>query len=177
MESAENASILVRRALMAEKRTHSNTPLVLHSDNGSPMKGATLLETLYQLGIVPSRSRARVSNDNAYAESVFKTCKYRPGFPTKGFESITTAREWVLSFVKWYNQEHRHSGLNFLTPKQRHECQSKQVFSKRKDVYEAAKKAHPERWSRNIRKWEIDERVWLNPERVPQEKEEEEKLS
>lgn len=88
MESAENASYLVRRAIMSEKRTHLNAPLVLHSDNGSPMKGATLLETLYQLGITPSRSRPRVSNDNPFAKSVFKTCKYRPDFPVKGFVSI-----------------------------------------------------------------------------------------
>lgn len=177
VESAENASRLVRRAIMSEKRTLSNVPLVLHSDNGSPMKGATMLETLYKLGIVPSRSRARVSNDNAYAESVFKTCKYRPDFPNKGFADIAKAREWVLGFVKWYNQEHKHSGLNFLTPEQRHNGSSDQVFSKRKDVYEAAKKANPERWSRNIRKWELGEKVWLNPERTFQEDEEEEKLS
>lgn len=177
VESAENASILVRRAIMSEKRTHSNIPLVLHSDNGSPMKGASLLETLYKLGIIPSRSRARVSNDNAYAEAVFKTFKYRPGFPTKGFVNIANAREWVLGFVKWYNQEHRHSGLNFLTPKQRHEGQSDEVFAKRKAVYELAKKTHPERWSRNTRKWELEEYVWLNPERTSQETEDEEKLS
>ncbi|AHM57704.1 hypothetical protein EAL2_808p01990 (plasmid) [Peptoclostridium acidaminophilum DSM 3953] len=177
VESAENASILVRRAIMAERRTLSGVPLVLHSDNGSPMKGASLLETLYQLGIIPSRSRARVSNDNAYAESVFKTCKYRPGFPTKGFASIVAAREWVLEFVTWYNQEHRHSGLNFLTPKQRHDGQSESVFSRRKEVYEAAKKAHPERWSGSTRNWELEERVWLNPERISPKSEEEEKLS
>lgn len=166
VESAENASYLVRRAIMSEKRTHLNAPLVLHSDNGSPMKGATLLETLYQLGITPSRSRPRVSNDNPFAESVFKTCKYRPDFPVKGFMSIDQSREWVLKFVTWYNQEHRHSGINFLTPKQRHDGLSTQVFAKRSAVYEAAKAAHPERWTAEIRRWELEERVWLNPERI-----------
>ncbi|ABO48854.1 Integrase, catalytic region [Desulforamulus reducens MI-1] len=92
-ESSENASILVRRAIMSEKRTLANEPLVLHSDNGSPMKGATLLETLYQLGITPSKSRPRVSNDNPYAESIFRTCKYRPNYPAKGFDTLTEARE------------------------------------------------------------------------------------
>lgn len=133
------------------------------------MKGATLLETLYQLGITPSRSRPRVSNDNAYAESIFRTCKYRPDFPTREFSSITIAREWVLQFYKWYNREHRHSGLNFLTPNQRHNGLVEEIFSKRRDVYEAAKHAHPERWSRHTRTWELEDEVWLNPERVSQE--------
>lgn len=106
-ESAENASILVRRGVISEKRTRTK-PLVLHSDNGSPMKGASLLETLYSLGITPSRSRPRVSNDNPYAESIFRTCKYRPSFPISGFAELTQARKWVLAFVQWYNQEHRH---------------------------------------------------------------------
>ncbi|NLJ99888.1 MAG: IS3 family transposase, partial [Clostridia bacterium] len=126
-ESAENASILVRRGIMSEKRTLVNQPLVLHSDNGSPMKGASLLETLYQLGITPSRSRPRVSNDNPYAESIFRTCKYRPSYPSKGLTTLTEARQWVLSFTKWYNQEHCHSGLNFLTSNQRHNGLAEQI--------------------------------------------------
>jgi putative transposase len=114
-ESAENASLLVRRGILSEHLMPSPQPLVLHSENGSPMKGSSLLETLYQLDITPSRSRPRVSNDNPYAESIFRTCKYRPNYPAKGFSDLTGARTWVLSFVRWYNQEHRHSGLKFLT--------------------------------------------------------------
>jgi len=165
-ESSKNASILVRRAIMSEQRTLVNEPLVLHSDIGSPMKGASLLETLYQLGITPSRSRPRVSNDNPYAESIFRTCKYRPNYPAKGFASLTEARQWVLSFTTWYNQEHRHSGLNFLTPNQRHNGLSARVLEHRKQVYEAAKLRHPERWSGSIRDWTLEELVWLNPDRV-----------
>lgn len=86
-ESAELASQLFRRAIMTEKCAVRKEPLVLHSDNGSPMKDATLLEPLYSLGITPSRSRLRVSNDNPYAESLFRTCKYRPNYPVKSFES------------------------------------------------------------------------------------------
>jgi putative transposase len=164
-ESAENASVLVRRGMVSEQRLPSLGPLVLHSDNGSPMKGASLLETLYKLGITPSRSRPRVSNDNPYAESIFRTCKYRPGYPSKGFKDLTEARTWVLSFVKWYNQEHRHSGLNFLTPQQRHNGSSEQVLEQRREVYEQAKSLHPERWSRDTRNWSLEEEVWLNPER------------
>ncbi len=165
-ESAENASLLVRRGVLAEQRTVPLQPLVLHSDNGSPMKGASLLETLYQLGITPSRSRPRVSNDNPYAESIFRTCKYRPSYPAAGFKDLTEARKWVLAFVHWYNYNHRHSSLNFLTPHQRHIGISQVILEKRQQVYEEARLTHPERWSRNIRNWTLDDEVWLNPEKI-----------
>ena len=168
-ESAENASKLVRRAVLSEKRSISLTPLVLHSDNGSPMKGASLLETLYQLGITPSRSRPRVSNDNPYAESIFRTCKYRPNYPVGGFATVTDARTWVLAFVRWYNLEHRHSGLNFLTPHQRHSGMDKVILQNRKNLYKRAKAAHPERWSKQVRDWSLEDEVWLNPERISSE--------
>ncbi|NLK09319.1 MAG: transposase, partial [Firmicutes bacterium] len=83
------------------------------SDNGSPMKEASFLETIYTLGITPSRSRPRVSNDNAFVESAFKTYKYRPGYPASGFKDIDHARVWALNFVRWYNNDHHHSGLNY----------------------------------------------------------------
>lgn len=168
-ESAENASVLIRRAVMSEKCSHKLNPLVLHSDNGSPMKGATMLETLYSIGVIPSRSRPRVSNDNPYAESIFRTCKYRPDYPIKGFENLDSAREWVLKFVKWYNMNHRHSGLKFLTPNQRHTGKANEIFANRKLVYEAARLKNPKRWSRNIRAWCLDDEVWLNPEKKTQE--------
>ncbi len=164
-ESAENASLLVRRAVLSEHRTVPLKPLVLHSDNGSPMKGASLLETLYQLGITPSRSRPRVSNDNPYAESIFRTCKYRPSYPPSGFSDLTQAREWVLAFVRWYNYEHRHSGLNFVTPHQRHNGMDKIILEKRRKLYEEAKAMCPERWSGKVRDWTLDNEVWLNPDR------------
>ncbi len=176
-ESAENASILVRRGVLSEQRISPVKPLILHSDNGSPMKGASLLETLYQLGITPSRSRPRVSDDNPYAESIFKTCKYRPSYPVSGFTDLTQAREWVLRFVGWYNHEHRHSGLNFLTPHQRHTGLDKIIFEKRRKLYEEARLAHPERCSGNIRDWALEDEVWLNPERIGTEKTEEKQTS
>jgi len=165
VESAENASVLIRRAIMSEKRLCTSEPLVLHSDNGSPMKGATMLETLYALGITPSRSRPRVSNDNPYAESIFRTCKYRPSFPTKGFLTIDVARKWVLEFTHWYNFKHRHSGLKFITPHQRHSGQAEKIFNERQKVYEAAKGKNPHRWSKDTRTWQLDDIVWLNPEK------------
>ena len=164
-ESAEHASELVRQTVMRENTTLRNRPLILHSDNGSPMKGSTLLETLYQLGITPSRSRPRVSNDNPYAESVFRTCKYRPGYPENGFKDIFEARRWVLHFVHWYNTQHHHSGLNFLTPHQRHTGMDKAIFARRNAVYEAAKAKHPNRWTGKTRDWSLPAEVWLNPEK------------
>ncbi len=171
-ESAEHASELITRASIAEKLALKVQPLVLHSDNGSPMKGATMLETLYALGITPSNSRPRVSNDNAYAESLFKTVKYRPNYQPKGFATLEAARQWVLQFVEWYNNEHHHSGINFLTPTQRHsDNYGLDILEKRKEVYEAAKQAHPERWAKETRNWSINDTVFLNPEKVENTKE------
>jgi putative transposase len=163
-ESADYASEVIQRISLAQGRL-STMPLVLHSDNGSPMKGATMLATLYQLGITPSRSRPRVSNDNPYAEALFKTLKYRPNFQPKGFTSLEDAREWVQLFVNWYNHEHHHSGLCFLTPEQRRSEKSQEILENRRKVYEEAKAAHPERWNgRQIRDWSLKPRAYLNPE-------------
>ena len=163
-QNADLASDVIQRICLAQKKL-TTMPLVLHSDNGSPMKGATMLATLCQLGITPSRSRPRVSNDNPYAESLFKTLKFRPNFQPKGFSSLEEAREWVSLFVNWYNYEHHHSGLCFLTPDQRRSGKSEDILNKRRLVYEAAKAAHPERWNgRSVRKWAVPERVYLNPE-------------
>lgn len=165
-ESAEHASELITRACLSQKRL-TTTPLVLHSDNGSPMKGSTMLENLYALGITPSNSRPRVSNDNPYSESLFRTLKYRPNYQPKGFETLEAARGWCSRFVKWYRFEHHHSGIQFLTPAERHEGKGKQILAKRRDVYEAAKAAHPERWgSRDTRNWDDVIEVHLNPDKV-----------
>lgn len=172
-EKAEHASHLIRRAVMSENITRLSEPLVLHSDNGSPMKGATMLETLYQLGITPSRSRPRVSNDNPYSESLFRTCKYCPSYPSEGFKSLDDARTWVKEFVNWYNHEHRHSGIKFLTPNQRHTGQDEDTLKRRQVVYEAAKARHPERWTSKTRDWTLSDEVWLNPEKTDLFKDEE----
>lgn len=171
-ESAELASELVRRITRKEKIYLNKTPLVLHSDNGSPMKGATMLETLYSLGVIPSRSRPRVSNDNPYAESLFKTLKYRPNYQPKGFGNIAEAHIWVKHFVEWYNNEHRHSGIQFVTPTQRHNGEDRDILVKRRQLYEEARKAHPERWPRNVRNWDYSEVEWLNPRQVTENKQE-----
>lgn len=168
-ESALHASELIKRTTMMEKVATKKQILVLHSDNGSPMKGATMLETLYALGIVPSNSRPRVSNDNPYAESIFKTLKYVPNYQPEGFDTLTEARLWVKHFVDWYNNEHRHSGISYVTPTERHEGKDKEILTKRKELYEQKRMEHPERWSRDTRAWDFSDTEWLNPR---QEKEE-----
>jgi putative transposase len=160
-ESGANAAALVRRAVLREGCI--NQPLVLHADNGSPMKGATLLATLQGLGVTPSWSRPRVSNDNAYAESLFRTCKYRPDYPAQGFASLEEAREWVERFAHWYNNEHRHAGIRFVTPAERHRGEDAQILAQREAVYAAAQAANPARWSGSTRNWTPVGAVWLNP--------------
>ena len=160
-ESADHASMLIRKACLTEG-IHEDG-LVLHSDNGGPMKGATMLATLQKLGVVPSFSRPSVSDDNPYSESLFRTLKYAPTYPNKPFESIEAARQWVHGFVQWYNNEHRHSAIRYVTPNQRHRGVDKELLKQRDTVYEAARERHPERWSGKTRNWNPVAAVWLNP--------------
>ena len=162
-ESAEQASQLVRKAFMNQRLYGHQQPLVLHSDNGSPMKGSTMLATLYELGVTVSRSRPRVSNDNPYSESIFKTCKYRPNFPNNGFATLDAARQWCLQFVRWYRHEHRHSGISFVTPSQMHQGRANDILENRHRLYEEARAKNPLRWSRKTRDWSLPEKIWLNP--------------
>lgn len=166
-ESSEYASDVLEAACLAENVRHGE--VVLHSDNGSPMKGATMLATLQRLGVVPSFNRPGVSNDNPYSESLFRTLKYEPKYPEKGFKSLSAAREWVAAFIEWYNKEHLHSGIKFVTPEQRHERLDKEILRQRHLVYQEAKKRHPSRWSKETRNWEMQKEVLLNPEKSKNE--------
>lgn len=139
--------------------------VVLHSDNGSPMKGATMLATLQELGIMPSFSRPSVSNDNPYSESTFRTLKYRPNYPAKPFENLLSARRWVAEFVVWYNKEHLHSAIKFVTPEQRHNGEDTAILKARDDIYRQAKQINPHRWSCETRNWEPVGEVYLNPDK------------
>ena len=140
--------------------------LILHSDNGSPMKGATMLATLQQLGVMPSLSRPAVSNDYPYSESLFKTLKYRPKYPLKPFAGVSEARDWVTGLVEWYNHEHRHSAIRFVTPAQRHEGLDEDLLNNRQAVYEAARVRNPKRWSGGVRNWQRIQEVHLNPDKA-----------
>lgn len=140
--------------------------IILHSDNGSPMKGATMLATLQELGVTPSFSRPSVSNDNPYSESLFRTLKYRPEYPEKPFANLSDAREWVNGFVRWYNEAHQHSAIKFVTPDQRHTGQDAAILANRDQVYARAKATHPERWSGKTRDWSVRGEVLLNPDKA-----------
>ena len=134
----------------------------LHSDNGHPMKGATILMTLYQLGVIPSFSRPRVSDDNPYSESLFKTLKYTVGYP-KHFRDLTHARDWMASFVDWYNTRHLHSAIGYVTPQQRHDGTAMAILEARNRTLDAAYEKHPERWSKPPKRWKAPGAVYLNP--------------
>lgn len=161
-ENGVDAAALLQRAMWSEKCVGQG--LVLHSDNGAPMKSFTLREKMYDLGVVTSRSRPGVSNDNPYSESMFKTLKYCPQWPAKGFSELNDARRWVGQFVTWYNQEHQHSGIRYVTPSQRHQGQDALILKKRKQLYQRARKQHPARWSTTIRNWNVITAVELNPD-------------
>lgn len=161
-ESSELAAALVERVRMTADRNLDGW--VLHSDNGGPMKGATMLATLQRLGVVPSFSRPRVSDDNPFAESLFRTLKYRPEYPVSGFATLEDARRWVAAFVHWYNHQHQHSGIGFVTPADRHAGTDVEILSDRRCIYERARRRHPHRWSRSARAWTRPDVVTLNPE-------------
>lgn len=136
--------------------------ITLHNDNGKPMKGATMLATLQRLGIVPSFSRPSVSDDNPFSEALFKTLKYCPKFPSKPFESTSAAFQWVLDFVSWYNEEHLHSGIRFVTPGSRHRGDDHVQLARRDQVYAEAQCKNPERWSGRTRNWTQINEGFLN---------------
>jgi putative transposase len=162
-ESMELASQLIDDTARRLRRDPKG--IVLHSDNGGPMKGSTMLATLQRLGIVPSFSRPSISDDNPYSEALFRTLKYRPEYPRGAFKSIEAARLWVEGFVAWYNTEHLHSAIGFVTPEDRHIGQDKRVLAARQRIYAAARRRNPERWSGKVRAWEHVEVVKLNPQR------------
>jgi len=166
-DDADHAARLVQRTALAEDIhavPREDRP-VLHGDNGATLKATTVLAMLHWLGVKPSYSRPRVSDDNAYVESLFRTAKYRPEFPTTGFADLTAAREWAHSFVHWYNNEHRHSGIRYVSPAQRHAGDDAAILEARRELYVKARERNPARWSRATRNWSPIGAVTLNPER------------
>jgi transposase InsO family protein len=159
-ESMEFSSLLLSEICAQEKIDEAQ--LTVHADNGGAMKGSTMLATMERLGVMPSFSRPSVSDDNPFSESLFRTLKYCPVFPTKPFESTESATEWVEAFVAWYNGEHLHSGIGFVTPSSRHRGADVAILEKRHIVYEEAKRKNPSRWSKETRNWERVDNVKLN---------------
>ena len=158
------AADLVSRACLRERISRGrHQPLILHADNGNAMRAATLETRLEELGVLRSFSRPRVSNDNPYSESLLRTVKCRPDYPRRPFRSQDDACAWVAAFVDWYNHQHRHSGIRFVTPDQRHSGQADEICRHRARVYEQARQLHPRRWTRSTRCWRQPEVVWINP--------------
>lgn len=167
-ENSDLAAEVMRDICATEKiQPHQ---VILHSDNGSPMKGATMLATLQTLGVIPSFSRPAVSNDNPFSESLFRTLKYRPEYPSKAFGDLAQARNWATIFVRWYNNAHRHSAIKFVTPAQRHAGFDRPLLVARTILYNAARAANPLRWSGAIRSWSPVNEVHLNPDKTVMEK-------
>ena len=158
-ECAEYAAALIAEACLVEGVTREQ--MVLHSDNGAPMKGATMLAMLQALGVTPSFSRPSVSDDNPFSEALFRTLKYCPAYPRRPFADIAKARAWVEGFVGWYNREHRHSAIRFVTPEQRHRGQDRALLQRRHALYQQARARHPQRWSGQTRNWLPADTVYL----------------
>lgn len=166
-DNADHAARLVQRTALAEDihAVPREERPVLHGDNGATLKATTVLAMLWWLGVKPSYSRPRVSDDNAFVESLFRTAKYRPEFPAEGFVDVTAAREWARQFVHWYNHEHRHSGIRYVSPAQRHAGDDIAILAARHALYREARNLNPARWSRGTRNWSHITAVTLNPER------------
>ena len=163
-ESSANASEMMQDLCRREQIEPGQ--LIVHSDNGGPMKGATMLATLQALGVMASLSRPAVSNDNPYSESLFKTLKYRPEYPLEPFVELAAARAWATMLVRWYNEEHRHSAIRFVTPAERHANRDEAILTQRSSVYAIARAQNPLRWKGTTRNWRRVDTVYLNPDQV-----------
>ena len=131
---AEHESADIAAALITQACSDGNVDprgLVLHSDNGTPMRGSTMISTLQWLGIVPSFSRPHVSDDNPYSEALFRTLKHTPAYPQLPFADLASATRWVARFVTWYNGTHRHSAIRYVTPDERHYGREHEVLASR----------------------------------------------
>ena len=160
----EHADLAER--LIAETIAKQRVPagqLTLHADRGSSMTSKPVAFLLADLGVTKTHSRPHVSNDNPFSESQFKTLKYRPGFPDR-FASIEEARAFCQDFFRWYNAEHRHSGIGLLPPEVVHYGQAQAAYDARAQILATAYAAHPERFVRQApRPPQLPTAAWINP--------------
>jgi putative transposase len=163
---ASRESATLARKLISEtcaKQGISPAQLTLHADRGSSMKSKTVALLLSDLGITKTHSRPHVSNDNPFSEAQFKTLKYRPQFPQR-FGCLEDSRTFCRPFFCWYNTEHRHSGIAFMTPQDVHYGQATQILETRTAALNAAFEAHPERFKgKRPTPKPLPEAVWINP--------------
>ena len=166
-EHADLATRLIRETI--EKQNVVEDQLVIHSDRGPSMTSHSVAQLLATLGVTKSHSRPHVSNDNPFSESQFKTMKYRPEFP-KRFGCYEDGLSFCRRFFGWYNDEHYHSGIGFVTPAMLHYGQAHQVVASRQTTLENAYAAHPERFVKGPPKPpELPSAVWINPPHNNQE--------
>ncbi|MGH7868071.1 MAG: IS3 family transposase [Candidatus Dormibacteraceae bacterium] len=164
-ESATLGSELIAQA--CHKQGISPGQLTIHADRGSAMRSKTVALLLSDLGVVKTHSRPHVSNDNPFSESQFKTLKYCPQFPDR-FNSIQQGRLFGQSFFSWYNNQHRHSGIAYLTPSQVHYGQAQEILDARRRIVTAAATRHPERFVGGLpKRIEAPCAVWINPPNPP----------
>jgi len=165
MVSYEESAALAEE-LIAETCWRQNIErgsLTIHADNGSSMKSSVVAQLLADLGVTKTHSRPHVSNDNPYSESAFKTLKYRPDFPER-FSMIEEARMFCKAFYRWYNLEHRHSGIAMLTPANVHFQQHEPILKSRAAVLVRAFEEHPERFVKGTPQVKsVPDHVWINP--------------
>ena len=160
-ESATLASKLISET--CAKQGISPTQLTLHADRGSSMKSKTVALLLSDLGITKTHSRPHVSNDNPFSEAQFKTLKYRPQFPQR-FGSLQDCRAFCRPFFCWYNTEHRHSGIAFMTPQDVHYGRASKILETRTSALNAAFEVHPQRFKgKQPTPKPLPEAVWINP--------------
>lgn len=160
-EDGSLAADLLEQCLKSEGISGQN--LRLHSDSGGPMRGRDFIARLQKIGVVLSRSRPRVSDDNPFIEAFFKTLKYSPTYPLMPFMSLNQAKGWLKKFIHDYNHVNLHSGINYVTPMMRHQGLHIEHLLKRKAVFAEAKLQNPLRWSKHAHQWSPDKMVQIHP--------------
>ena len=163
---AERESATLAKRLITEschKQNIAEEQLTLHADRGSSMKSKVVAQLLSDLGVTKTHSRPQVSNDNPFSESQFKTMKYRPEYPDR-FGSIQDARAFSVGFFRWYNEEHRHSGIALYTPSDVHYGRIEQIQQDRQATLDAAYQRHPNRFVKKPPQAALPpQAVWINP--------------
>jgi putative transposase len=172
MVAERESQTLAKRLLeeTVEKQDIKPGELTIHADRGPSMTSKPVAQLYAELGVTKTHSRPYTSNDNPYSEAHFKTLKYRPDFPDR-FGSIEDAKGFCRRFFTWYNVEHRHSGLAYVTPEDAHYGRTEEIFARRDETRRAAFEAHPNRFKGRVpRSDKLPGKVWINPPPPTEEK-------
>jgi putative transposase len=163
-ESATLAKQLIGET--CSKQNIQKEQLTIHADRGSSMKSKPVAFLMADLGITKTHSRPHTSDDNPFSEAQFKTLKYRPDFPDR-FGCIEDARQFCRAFFPWYNNEHKHTGINLLSPTDVHHGEAESIIASRQNVLNTAYALHPERFVRKMPEHKpMQQAVWINPPKL-----------